>query len=120
MYDLLKILLDAAIKAFNPEAIERFRREAKQRALGTSFFRLYIALVDMITNGEQLLIVLRRVTRRKARIQASATEANLENQALVRILQRQSEKLETILNNSQILHLLCWRLMPMPPALSKF
>ena len=53
MLELLKILTEAALKLLDPAAIEKFRREGKQRKLGVSLFRLYINLVDLIIQGER-------------------------------------------------------------------
>ena len=72
MLELLKILVEAALKLLDPAAIEKLRHEGKQRELGTALFRLYIDLVDLVIQGERLIELVQRVVEHKSLIRYSA------------------------------------------------
>jgi hypothetical protein len=72
MLELLKILVEAALKLLDPAAIEKLRHEGKQRELGTALFRLYIDLIDLVIQGERLIELVQDVVEHKSLIQYSA------------------------------------------------
>jgi hypothetical protein len=94
MLEILKILTKAALKLLNPEAIEKFRREGAQRKLGTSLFRLYIGLMDLIMQGESLLKIVQDAVEHKSLINYSANWRNTYNEQLRIGVERQAAVVE--------------------------
>jgi hypothetical protein len=94
MLEILKILTEAALKLLNPEAIEKFRREGAQRKLGTSLFRLYIGLMDLIMQGESLLKIVQDAVEHKSLINYSANWRNTYSERLRIGVERQAAVVE--------------------------
>jgi hypothetical protein len=94
MLELLKILAEAALKLLDPAAIENFRREGKQRELGTSFFQLYIGLMDLIMQGEALLKLVRDIVEHKSMIRHSTNWGSRYSEQLRIAVERQAAVVE--------------------------
>jgi len=94
MLELLKILAEAALKLLDPEAIEKFRREGKQRELGTSLFQLYIGLMDLIIQGEGLLKLLGDIVEHKSMIRYSSNWGSRYSGQLRIAVERQAAVVE--------------------------
>jgi hypothetical protein len=94
MLELLKILAEAALKLLDPAAIEKFRREGKQRELGTSLLQLYIGLMDLIIQGEGLLKLVRDIVEHKNMIRYSSNWGSRYSGRLRIAVERQAAVVE--------------------------
>ena len=90
MLELLKILAEAVLKFLDPVAIEKFRREGKQRQLGTCLFRLYIELMDLIIRGERLLELVGDIVEHKGLIRFSKNHRERYSDLLRIAVERQA------------------------------
>jgi hypothetical protein len=94
MLDILKVLVEAALKLLNPEAIEKFRREGKQREVGTKLFVLYVGLVDLFPTGDYLINTLKRIFEIRDWVLDGKSISRRYASRLRNIAERQSEILD--------------------------
>jgi hypothetical protein len=78
----------------DPAAIEKFRREGKQRELGTSLFPLYIGLMDLLMQGEGLLKLVRDMVEHKSMIRYSSKWGGRYSEKLRIAVERQAAVVE--------------------------
>src|SRR5215469_3451873 len=94
MLDILKVLVEAALKLLNPEAIEKFRREGKQREVGTKLFVLYVGLVDLFPTADYLIETLKRMFEIRDWVLDGKSISRRYASRLQNIAERQSEILD--------------------------
>ena len=96
MLEILKILVEAALKLLNPEAVEKFRREGKQREIGTKLFGLYAGLIDLFPTADYLIKTLKRMLEIKDCVLDGKYMSRQYARRLLEIATRQSEILKRL------------------------
>jgi len=96
MLEILKVLVEAALKLLNPEALEKFRREGKQREVGTRLFGLYVGLVDLFPQADILIKRLKHIPEIRGMILDKKWIYNTNCLRLREIAERQSEILRRL------------------------